>query len=623
MKPALSLFFILLFQVFSCFAQKETKTVLFGKEEFKELSSKNLLLNKAIEYAIGKPDKQNPYVLEIIKAELDNGSSFEYYPGDRNKKDAFHEKIISSASNTTFSFKVYLDKKKSTVNKITIPNLENDYSFVVKVAVVGNPKIFVTEAANRKTFFTIIDEKSFTDKAFKKFFGENPGKFNYNISFDKMNACLIKNISTGECAEQFDGASYDKFSEKVSSAEYSGGFILIDLHVIREKSKLTNAIDAAIIKEDDGSEHLKFYFCIPRDNVRKLKKEFTIEGRLSSGGKTPVKGQTVYLRDGANIVIATQTTDAKGNFKFEKVKQGSGYNIMTDKSYSGPALFLHDKNDTQVGQFTKTEIGSLYKLLDQDIVVLSSETDNPANSFPSFQGKMLSVTDKIKPLANQVIELKNSGNNQVIQSQKTDGNGNFTFTKVDPKGNYSIELPNYTAVSKTEKVYLANTKNELLREFKRGANNKFSYKIVPADMQLLTSLQEDDPEMTFKKQKNANTNEIVIHDFIYFNVNSFQISPQSKITLDKIAKIVSDNADYKMEIVSHTDCRGETIENQKLSEKRSEAVMNYLISKNIEAARLKSTGMGESKPLNNCTDGSHCLEDEYKMNRRTEFRFYK
>jgi outer membrane protein OmpA-like peptidoglycan-associated protein len=235
---------------------------------------------------------------------------------------------------------------------------------------------------------------------------------------------------------------------------------------------------------------------------------------------------------------------------------------------------------------------------------------------------MLSVTDKVNPINNQVIELKNLGN-QTVQSQKTDAQGNFEFKNVDPTANYSIELPNYTAISKIEKVYLANMKNELIKEFKRGANNKFSYKLIPADMQLLSEMNEDDVEMTFSKQKSNNSGEIIIQDFVHYDLNSYQLTAQSKPVLDKIAKIISDNTGYKLDIISHTDCRGETSENQKLSQKRSEAVMNYFISKNIDAKRLKSVGMGESKPLNSCVDGKSCLEDEYKMNRRTEFRFYK
>ncbi|MGZ4089614.1 MAG: OmpA family protein [Bacteroidia bacterium] len=629
MKSALHFLFGFLLLTSQLLSQQETKTFLLNKDEYQYLENNNILLNKTIENVFGVPNKQNYYKFDIAEVNAWNGkvNEFKYYPSNNNdtKKAALKSSILNSKDNMGIKMRVSLNKDKSTVPESLQSYLDDKNSFLLNIVVVGDPHIFITEAANKMAFLNIIDEKSFTEKAFKNFFGDNPKKLNYNIVFDNMNAGLVKNILSGDVVEKFDGSTYDKFADKVTSSEYSSSFILIDLHVIRERSALTPAIEKALIKADDGTEHLKFYFCIPKDNLRaKKKKEISIEGKIMSAAKTPVKGLTIYLRDASNTVLGTQTTDNAGVFKFDKLMEGLSYNLFIDNSCKESSLYLYNKKDALMGQYKKTESGFVFKLIDADIVKMSDieETDPSLEFMSSVKGKMLSVTDKIRPIPNQVIELKNSGN-QVVQSQKTDHEGNFSFTKVDPKANYSIEMPNYTAVTKTEKVYLANAKNELVKEFKRDANNKFSFKLVPADMQLLSALNEDDVEMTFTSQKNMNKDEIIVHDFIYFNVNSFQVSPQSKTTLDKIAKLVSENPAYKVEIISHTDCRGEKTENQKLSEKRSEAVMNYLVSKSIDANRLKSLGMGESKPLNNCVDGSNCLEDEYKMNRRTEFRFYK
>ena len=71
------------------------------------------------------------------------------------------------------------------------------------------------------------------------------------------------------------------------------------------------------------------------------------------------------------------------------------------------------------------------------------------------------------------------------------------------------------------------------------------------------------------------------------------------------------------------DSRGKNEENMKLSQKRSEAVMSYFVNNKIEQTRIKPVGMGETIPLNTCTDGVKCTEEEYKMNRRTEFKFSK
>ena len=73
---------------------------------------------------------------------------------------------------------------------------------------------------------------------------------------------------------------------------------------------------------------------------------------------------------------------------------------------------------------------------------------------------------------------------------------------------------------------------------------------------------------------------------------------------------------------SHTDSRGSTASNQSLSERRSKSVVEYLSQKGIKTSRMIAVGYGESRLLNNCSDGVKCSESEHYKNRRTEFKFY-
>lgn len=619
---------LLLFASRSFFAEKETRTFLLNKNEFKYLESKNLLITKAIQNAFGIPDKYNYYKLDIATVEAWNSAipAFKYYPSEKNspKRNALNATILNSLQNSSIKYRVTLNKEKCSLNNAVSEHINEINSFILNIVVLGDPKVLVTEPADKKAFLKILEEQSFTEKAFTNFFGENPRKINYNVAFDKTNACLVKNLITEKCEESFDAQSYSRFVDKVTSKPYSAAYVLFDINVLRSQSNLTPAIEDVITKEADGTEHIRFYFCIPKDNQKSNLEGKTIEGKIAGANKNPLKDQVIYLRNKMNVVIATQITDNKGAFKFEKVNAAEGASLLIDNSCKEAEVFLMDKNGVVLGQYTKTAIGFVYKLMEADIAKMSDveETDPSAEFLTSLKGRMISVTDKTQPIGNQVIELKNSGN-QTVSSQTTDKEGNFEFANVDRRAGYTVELPNYTAVSATEKVYLANAKNELVKEFKRGKNNKFSYKLLPADMQLLSALNEEDIEMTFTKQKTMNGKEIVIQDFVYYETGSAEISYSSKTVLDKLVKIVSENPEYKLEIISHTDCRGDNTANQKLSEKRSEAAMNYLIAKKINASRLKAIGMGETKPLNNCVDGSTCLEEEYKMNRRTEFRFYK
>jgi outer membrane protein OmpA-like peptidoglycan-associated protein len=611
----------------------ETKILLLNKDEYKYLEAKNLLVSEAIKNAFGLPNKQNHYIIDINQVDAWNNkvTEFKYYPGINgdNKKSLLNSSVFNTKENTIIKLRVSINTKNSTLNSNIQSYLDEKNSFILNIVVIGDNRIFVSESKNKMDFFDIIDNQSFADNAFKTFFGENPKKMNYNIAFNKTKACLIKNILNPNCNEDFElnktNPNYIKFSDKITSAEYSAMYILFDLPVIRGSSNLTDKIEESLIKENDGTEHLKFYFCIPKDNLKaKKKKSLEIEGKILSSAKTAVKDLVVYLRDGFNTVVNSQTTNKDGYFKFDKLQEGASYSLYIDNSSKEQTLFLATKKDKVIGEFKKSDIGFEYKLLDVEMTQMSAmdEIDPSAEFKSTIKGKMVAVTDKVNPIKEQTVELKNS-DNKVLQTKKTDKEGYFEFNGINPKENYSIELPDYKETVKNEKVYLATVKNELVSQFTKNAAGKFSYKMLPVDVSYLSSMQEEDIEMTFNTQKKLNENDIVIRDFIYFDLNSYNLSSQSTAVLDKIAKIVTQNTLYKLEIISHTDCRGEASENLKLSQKRSESVMLYFLKKGIDPKRLKPIGMGETKPLNSCVDGKACLEDEFKMNRRTEFKFYK
>ncbi|MGY0408194.1 MAG: OmpA family protein [Polaribacter sp.] len=73
-------------------------------------------------------------------------------------------------------------------------------------------------------------------------------------------------------------------------------------------------------------------------------------------------------------------------------------------------------------------------------------------------------------------------------------------------------------------------------------------------------------------------------------------------------------------IESHTDSRGTKEHNQGLSERRAQAVTNYLISKGVNPSKLTANGFGESRLTNRCSDGVSCTEAQHRANRRTTFR---
>ena len=102
---------------------------------------------------------------------------------------------------------------------------------------------------------------------------------------------------------------------------------------------------------------------------------------------------------------------------------------------------------------------------------------------------------------------------------------------------------------------------------------------------------------------------------IYFDVNKDVVKPESYGTLKEIAQVLKENPDVKVKIVGHTDSDGDDAKNMDLSKRRGASVKNELVKTfGIDASRLESDGLGESKPVAaNDTPGNKAL------NRRVEF----
>lgn len=114
--------------------------------------------------------------------------------------------------------------------------------------------------------------------------------------------------------------------------------------------------------------------------------------------------------------------------------------------------------------------------------------------------------------------------------------------------------------------------------------------------------------------------DIVQLDNIYHDQGKQGLRPDAARELDKIVATMKRYPSLQAEILSHTDSRGDANSNKILSQKRAQAVVDYMASKGIARSRMKATGMGESMPVNGCVDGVICTEAEYQRNRRTEFK---
>ena len=101
---------------------------------------------------------------------------------------------------------------------------------------------------------------------------------------------------------------------------------------------------------------------------------------------------------------------------------------------------------------------------------------------------------------------------------------------------------------------------------------------------------------------------------VFFEVNAAQLTRASFVELDALVNYLESSANATILIEGHTDNTGTDIANMNLSEKRANAIAQYLISKGIVKERIATKGFGASKPIadNNTQAGR-------AKNRRTSF----
>ena len=111
---------------------------------------------------------------------------------------------------------------------------------------------------------------------------------------------------------------------------------------------------------------------------------------------------------------------------------------------------------------------------------------------------------------------------------------------------------------------------------------------------------------------------------IFFDTDKYSLKPESKIELDRLIQLLTDNLNLRIEISGHTDTHGSSSYNQRLSEDRAGAVVDYLVVHGFGRERFEFKGVGEAKPL--VTDAERDKmkstkdrDDADAHNRRTEF----
>ena len=88
----------------------------------------------------------------------------------------------------------------------------------------------------------------------------------------------------------------------------------------------------------------------------------------------------------------------------------------------------------------------------------------------------------------------------------------------------------------------------------------------------------------------------VLVDNIFYDFDKATLRPESTASLDKLVALLNENPNVTIELSAHTDYRGSQEYNKRLSQRRAESVVNYLVEHGIAADRLSPVGYGKEKP---------------------------
>jgi len=112
--------------------------------------------------------------------------------------------------------------------------------------------------------------------------------------------------------------------------------------------------------------------------------------------------------------------------------------------------------------------------------------------------------------------------------------------------------------------------------------------------------------------------QIVRLNNVFFDFDKWDLRPESFVELDRVVTLLKENPAIVIEMSAHTDSYGSDDYNYKLSDNRARSVMEYILSKGIEPARISSQGYGETVPV-----APNDTPENRQLNRRVEFKILK
>ncbi|MEO5642321.1 MAG: OmpA family protein [Bacteroidia bacterium] len=356
----------------------------------------------------------------------------------------------------------------------------------------------------------------------------------------------------------------------------------------------------------------------------------TISGNLISDGTPPkpFANTPVVLKDDAGNIVQTANTNEFGAFTFSHIAPDKTYLVALGEGVDpkidlSSRIVITNKSGKEV-MTTKPDANGKFefRIMKTDQATITAMKVTDADLRLDMRGTLVGADTNRTPLVNATISIMNE-KGEVVQTAKTDALGHFDFTNLPADQAFLVSVNDITdpSIVRFGKLYIKDENGKVIKVLRLTAGGKFEFRILAMDRISLGSVYVDDPWLQVLQMKaKASKDTLTIIENIYYDYAAWNILPSAENTLEKVVKVMQLDQNITIEISAHTDSRGSASDNQKLSQKRAQSVVDYMVKRGIDKKRLTSIGYGETRLLNKCKDGVECSEEEHAKNRRTEFK---
>ncbi len=320
------------------------------------------------------------------------------------------------------------------------------------------------------------------------------------------------------------------------------------------------------------------------------------DGKLyfASDGHAGLGGLDLYVATRKNGEINVEHLGIPLNSRFDD------FGLVAVDSTKGYFASNRDggKGDDDIYYYENTQPGKKFQ---EEPPVLAKK--DPAKKTIRYYLSGLITDVKGQPLDSVKVAILDNDSQQAIEEVFTKADGSFNRVKVETGKSYTLVTEKKGYFIKREPFSMLGREIALEKLTKAETDTTF-----------YVNIQLDKPEVGKEITK------LFQIAPIYYDLDKANIRNDAAVELDKIVQILTDNPNIKLELGSHTDSRATADYNQKLSQRRADSAVEYIISKGIARTRIVAKGYGESQLVNQCADNVNCTEEEHQMNRRTEFK---